>query len=67
MKIDYQSKTFRITLKPGECLSIPWRSTWFEHRVKGWTASEAILMNDRAANPFKSSEEIYVKKGYWLG
>jgi putative transposase len=36
MKIDYESKTIRITLKPGEYLSISWRSTWFEHRVRGW-------------------------------
>jgi len=35
MKIDYQAKTIRITLKQGEYLSISWRSTWFEHRVRG--------------------------------
>jgi len=35
MKIDYQAKTIRITLKPWEYLTISWRSTWFEHRVRG--------------------------------
>jgi len=34
MKIDYEARIIRITLKPGEYLSIPWRSTWFEHRVR---------------------------------
>jgi putative transposase len=60
MKIDYQSKIIRITLKPGEYLSIPWRSTWFEHRVKDWVVGEIIIKDDRIVIPFKSSEEIKV-------
>jgi len=60
MKIDYQSKTIRITLKPGEYLSIPWRSTWFEHRVRGWIVGEAIILDNRIVIPFKNSEEIKV-------
>jgi len=43
MKIDYQAKTIRITLKQGEYLTISWRSTWFEHRVRGWTVGEVII------------------------
>jgi putative transposase len=36
IKIDYQARTIRITLKPGEYPSISWKSTWSEHRVRGW-------------------------------
>ena len=62
MKIDYQAKTIRITLKPWEYLTISWRSTWFEHRVRGWTVGEVIIKDDRVVIPFKSSEEIYVRR-----
>jgi putative transposase len=62
MKIDYQAKSIRITLKPGEYLSISWRSTWFEHRVRGWAVGGAIIFDDRVVIPFKNSEEIYVRR-----
>jgi putative transposase len=60
MKIDYQSKIIRITLKPGEYLSIPWRSACFEHRVRGWIVGETIILDNRIVIPFKSSKEIKV-------
>ena len=60
MKIDYEARILRITLKPGEYLSIPWRSTWFEHRVRGWIVGEAIIKDNRIVIPFKSSKEIKV-------
>jgi len=62
MKIDYHAKTIRITLKQGEYPSISWKSTWFEHRVRGWTVGEAIIFDDRVVIPFKGSEEIYVRR-----
>jgi putative transposase len=62
MKIDYEAKTIRITLKQGEYLTISWRSTWFEHRVRGWAVGEVIIKDDRVVIPFKSSEEIYVRR-----
>jgi putative transposase len=62
MKIDYEGKTIRITLKQGEYLSISWKSTWFEHRVRGWAVGEAIIFDDRVVIPFKNSEEIYVRR-----
>jgi len=62
MKIDYHAKTIRITLRHGEYLSISWRSTWFEHRVRDWTVGEVIIKDDRIVIPFKSSEEIYVRR-----
>jgi len=34
LMIDYQAKSVRITLKPGEYLTISWRSALFEHRVR---------------------------------
>jgi putative transposase len=54
MKIDYQAKSIRITLKPGEYPSISWKSTWFEHRVRGRAVGEAIIFDDRVAIPFKA-------------
>jgi putative transposase len=54
IKIDYQARTIRITLKPGEYLSISWKSTWFEHRVRGRAVGEAIIFDDRVAIPFKA-------------
>jgi putative transposase len=54
MKIDYEARTIRITLKPGEYLTISWRSTWFEHRVRGRTVGEAIIFDDRVVIPFKA-------------
>ncbi len=62
MKIGYETKTIRITLKPGEYLSISWGSTWFGQRVRGWTVGGAIALDDRMVIPFKGSEEIYVKR-----
>jgi hypothetical protein len=62
MKIDHEARTIRITLKPGECLSISWRSAWFEHRVRGWTVGEAIIKDGMIIIPFKSSKEIYVRR-----
>jgi putative transposase len=54
MKIDYHAKSIRITLKPGEYPSISWKSTWFDHRVRGWAVGEAIIFDDRVVIPFKA-------------
>ena len=62
MKIDYEARTIRITLKQGEYLSISWKSTWFEHRVRGWAVGEAIIFDDRVVIPFKGSKQIYVRR-----
>jgi len=53
IKIDYQARTIRITLKPGGYITISWRSTWFEHRVRGWTVGEAIIKDNRVVIPSK--------------
>ena len=62
IKIDYQAKTIRITLKQGEYLYVSWRSTWFERRVRGWGVGEVIIKDDRVVIPFKSSKEIKVRR-----
>jgi putative transposase len=62
MKIDYQARTIKITLKPGEYLSIPRKSTWFEHRVRDWIVDEAIIFDDRVVIPFNNFKEIYVRR-----
>jgi putative transposase len=54
MKIDYQARTIRITLRQGEYPSISWRSTWFDHRIRGWAVGGAIIFDDRAVIPFKA-------------
>jgi putative transposase len=54
IKIDYQARTIRITIKQGEYLTISWRSTRFEHRVKDWIVGEAIIFDDRVVIPFKA-------------
>ena len=62
IKIDYQARTIRITLKPGEYPSILWKSTWFDHRVRGWAVGGAIIFDDRVVIPFKGFKEIYVRR-----
>jgi putative transposase len=62
MKIDYEAKSIRITLRPREHLTISWRSAWFEHRVKDWIVGEVIIKDDRIVISFKRTEEIYVRR-----
>jgi len=54
IKINYQARTIRITLRQGEYPSISWKSTWFEHRVRDWIVGEAIIFDDRVVIPFKA-------------
>jgi putative transposase len=62
IKIDYQARTIRITLKTRGYLTISWRSTWFEHRVRDWIVDEVIILDDRVVIPFKGSKQIYVRR-----
>ncbi|MFZ8825215.1 MAG: hypothetical protein ACO2O0_13925 [Desulfurococcales archaeon] len=62
MKIDYQARTIRITLRQGEYPSISWKSTWFEHRVRGWAVGKAIIFDDRVVSPFNGFKEICVRR-----
>ncbi|MEM4815413.1 MAG: zinc ribbon domain-containing protein [Ignisphaera sp.] len=62
MKIDYERKAVRITLKPGEYLEVSWRGTWFSRRVEGWGIGEVILKDDRVLIPFKKTEVYSVER-----
>jgi putative transposase len=62
IKIDYQAKSIRITLKQGEYPSISWKSTWFEHRVRGWAVGEAIIFDDRVVIPFKAPRRSMLER-----
>ena len=43
MKIDYNAKTIRITLKPCEYLTVSWKGMWFDCRVWGWAVGEVVI------------------------
>ena len=61
MKVDYEKKTVRITIKPGEYLEVSWASKWFSRRVEGWRVGEVILKDDRVLVPFKSTRVVEVR------
>jgi len=61
MRVDYEKKTIRITIKPGEYLCVSWASRWFIRRVEGWRVGEVILKDDRVLIPFKSTRVIEVR------
>jgi len=58
MSVDYEKKTIRITIKPGEYLEISWAGSWFSKRVEGWRVGEVILKDDRVLVPFKSTRIV---------
>ena len=62
MKIDYNTKTIRITLKPWEYLTVSWKGAWFDRRVRSWTIGEVIIKDDRIIIPFKDSKIVEVKR-----
>ena len=35
IKVDYERRVVRITLKPGEYLEVSWSGRWFSKRVEG--------------------------------
>ena len=62
MKIDYNAKAIRITLKPWEYLTVSWKGLWFDRRVRGWTVGEVVIKDDRVIIPFKNSKVVEVKR-----
>jgi len=58
MKVDYERKVVRITLKPGEYLEVSWSGRWFSKRVEGWEVGEVILRDDKVFIPFKRGRVI---------
>jgi len=61
MRVDYERKAIRITLKPGEYLEVSWAGRWFTKRVDGWRVGEVVLKDDRILIPFKTTKIIEVK------
>ena len=62
MKIDYSAKAIRLTLKPWEYLTVSWKGTWFDRRVRGWVVGEVTVKDDRIIIPFKDSKIVEVKR-----
>jgi putative transposase len=60
MKIDYEKKIVRITLKPHEHIKASWRGAWFERRIDGWQVGEVILKDDKILIPFKHYKLIKI-------
>ena len=61
MKVNYEEKRIRITVKPGEYIEVSWSSRWFIRRVEGWRIGEVVLKDVRALIPFKSTRVIEVR------
>jgi len=62
MKVDYESRSVRITLKPSEYLEVSWKGKWFSRRVEGWMVGEMILKDDRVLIPFKKTELYSIER-----
>jgi len=56
MRVDYERKIIRVTLRPGEYLEISWSNRWFINRVRGWSVGEIIIKDNRILIPFKRNE-----------
>jgi len=61
MKVNYEEKKIRITVKPGEYIEVSWSGRWFTRRVEGWRVGEVVLKDDRVLIPFKSTRIIEVR------
>ena len=62
MKVDYERKVIRITLRPYEYVEVPYGDGWFvkQGRVDGCTVGEVILKDDRVLIPFKKFETVSI-------
>jgi putative transposase len=61
MRVDYNEKRIKITIKPGEYIEVSWSSRWFTRRVEEWRVGEVVLKDDRVLIPFKSTRIIEVR------
>ena len=53
MKVDYERRIIRITLKPREYIEVSFDKQWFNKRIEDWKVCEVILKDDRIIIPFK--------------
>jgi putative transposase len=61
MKVNYEEKSIRVTIKPGEYIEVSLSSRWFTKRVENWRNREVVLKDDRVLIPFKSTRVIEVR------
>ncbi len=45
MKVDYERRIIRITLKPREYVEVSFDKQWFNKRIEGWKVGEVILID----------------------
>ncbi|MEM0307883.1 MAG: zinc ribbon domain-containing protein [Thermofilaceae archaeon] len=57
VKVDYAARTLRITLRPGEYVTVSWAGAWFAERVQGWEVAEPVLKDDAVVLVFKKTVE----------
>jgi len=62
MKVNYDKKIIRITLKPYEYLEISYANQWFTKRIEGWRVGEVVLKDDRVLIPFKKPIDFNQEK-----
>lgn len=57
MKVDYEKRTMRITIKPREYVTISYAEQWFVNKIKGWKVGAVILKDDEVIIPFKNKKK----------
>ncbi len=50
IRINYERKIIKITIKPEEHLEVSWDKKWFTRRVEDWRLGEVVLKDDRDSN-----------------
>ncbi|MEM4445363.1 MAG: transposase, partial [Thermofilum sp.] len=58
VKADHEARTVRVTLRPGEYITVSWAGAWFEERVQGWELGEPILKDDSVILVFERAIPI---------
>ncbi|MEM4501686.1 MAG: transposase [Thermofilaceae archaeon] len=57
VKAYHEARTVRVTLRPGEYITVSWAGAWFEKRVKGWELGEPVLKDDSVILVFEKAVE----------
>ncbi|MEM0376763.1 MAG: transposase [Thermofilum sp.] len=55
VRVDYERKAIRVTLRPGEYVAVSWAGAWFEERVEGWELGEPVLKDDSVILVFEKA------------
>ncbi|MEM4761646.1 MAG: zinc ribbon domain-containing protein [Thermofilum sp.] len=58
VRVDYERKAIRVTLRPGEYITVSWAGAWFEERVEGWELGEPVLKDDSVILVFERAIPI---------